>query len=133
MGKKIEDYREDFYAFTGKASEVNRQLALAGIAVIWIFKNPENSLKLLPQELYKPLLFLIISLTIDLLQYVLGAIIWGIFFEIKEHQVNKNIINNDNINAPNLLSWIITLLFFLKIIAMIIAYIGLLSFFESKL
>ena len=45
MGKKIEDYREDFYFFTGKASEVNRQLAIAGIAVIWIFKNPENRTK----------------------------------------------------------------------------------------
>lgn len=133
MGKKIEDYREDFYFFTSKASEVNRQLAIAGIAVIWIFKNPENSLTLLPTTLIKPLEYLIISLGIDLIQYVLGSIIWGLYFEYKERQVNQNIITNDNIKAPNIFSWSITFLFFIKVVAMFLAYKELLSFFGTKL
>ena len=133
MSKKIEDYREEFYVFTGKASEVNRQLALGGIAAIWIFKNPEISSTLLPSELIKPLIFLIISLGLDLLQYVIGSIIWGIYFEYKEYQVNKGQIKNNDIKAPTILSWSITFIFFIKVMAMIIAYTALLSFFGQKL
>lgn len=133
MGKKIEDYREEFYVFTGKASDVNRQLALAGIAVIWIFKNPENSKILLSDILIEPLKYLIISLGIDLIQYVLGSIIWGIYFEIKEYQVNHKNLVNDNIKAPTILSLSITTLFFLKVAAMIYAYLLLLTFIKTKL
>ena len=35
----LKDYRADFYTFTGKASDITRQLAFAGIALIWIFKT----------------------------------------------------------------------------------------------
>lgn len=133
MGKKVADYREDFYTFTGKASEVNRQLALAGVAVIWIFKNPEASKTLLPDGLLWPLALLIISLGLDLLQYFLGSVIWGIFFEVKEYQVNRQVIQDDNIMAPSYFSYTITFFFFLKIIAMVAAYVLLLYFFKHKL
>jgi hypothetical protein len=133
MSKKIKDYLEEFYAFSSKASEVNRQLALAGVAIVWIFKNPEGSAKLLPEGLIMPLIFLIISLSIDLLHYLIGTIIWGIYFEYKEYQVNKGKIQDGNIKAPNILSYIITALFFLKIIAMCVAYIQLLQFLSGKI
>ena len=133
MSKKIKDYLEEFYVFSSKASEVNRQLALAGVALIWIFKNPEGAQKLIPIQLIKPLYFLVASLSLDLLQYVLGAIIWGLYFEYKEYEVNKGYILDDNIKAPNILSYIITSFFFLKIVAMCIAYFQLMQFLYSKL
>ena len=133
MSKELKDYREDFYYFTGKASEVNRQLALAGIAIIWIFKNPENSTKLFPKALIEPILYLITSLSLDLLQYIVGALIWGLFFEYKEYQVNRKEIKKTDIKAPNFFSWIITGLFILKIIAMILAFKGLFYFFLDKI
>ena len=40
---KLSEYKNDYYYFTGKLSEINRQIAFAGIALIWIFKNGENS------------------------------------------------------------------------------------------
>jgi hypothetical protein len=38
---KLQDYRNDFYLFSGKASDISRQLAFAAIAIIWIFKRTE--------------------------------------------------------------------------------------------
>ena len=38
---KLSDYRETYYEFSGKASDVTRQLAFAGIAIVWIFKIEE--------------------------------------------------------------------------------------------
>jgi len=35
----LQDYRDDFYTYSGKASDISRQLAFAGIAIIWIFKK----------------------------------------------------------------------------------------------
>lgn len=133
MGRKIEDYLEEFYTFTAKASDVSRQLALAGIAIIWIFKNPDGSDKVIPQELTKPTFFLVSSLGVDLIQYLVGAIIWGLFFEYKEWQVNKKKVENKNITAPNLFSWTITSLFFIKIALMLTAYIYLFDFLKNKI
>jgi hypothetical protein len=37
--KTVADYQKDSYEFSGKASEISRQLAFAAIAVIWLFKT----------------------------------------------------------------------------------------------
>jgi len=31
---KLSEYKQDFYSFTGKLSDINRQIAFAGIAII---------------------------------------------------------------------------------------------------
>jgi hypothetical protein len=41
--KTVEGYRQDFYDFSGKASDASRQLAFAAIAVIWLFKTDTTS------------------------------------------------------------------------------------------
>ena len=131
--KKVEDYLEEFYTFTSKASDVNRQLALAGIAIIWLFKNPDGSIKVIPEELSNPTFFLVSSLGVDLFQYLLGSIIWGLFFEYKEWQINNKKVKNENIKAPNIFSWTITGLFFIKIVLMLIAYVYLFNFLKNKI
>jgi len=35
---KLKDAREIYYFYSGKTSDLVRQLGLAGIAVIWLFK-----------------------------------------------------------------------------------------------
>ena len=42
--KTIDNYKSDYEFYTGKASEINRSLALGGIAIIWIFKSTSNDL-----------------------------------------------------------------------------------------
>jgi hypothetical protein len=50
------------YDFTRKASEINRSLALAGIAVIWVFKTGDGAAQAVPGELIPPALALVTAL-----------------------------------------------------------------------
>jgi len=78
---KLDDAREFYYFFTGKTSEIVRQLALAGIAVIWIFKIGQNQI---PSELLLPLYLIAVTLVLDFLQYFVAATIWGVFSRHQE-------------------------------------------------
>lgn len=76
---KIKDVREAYYFYSGKASDVARQLAFAGIAVVWIFKVEATPTSVaLPPELFKPLIAFVVTLLLDALQYAAGTLIWGI-------------------------------------------------------
>lgn len=88
---KISDYRSDYYAFTGKASEIVRQLALAGIAVVWLLKGTAPVLPnaqavaplaeiRLPLGLLLPSIGFLVALACDLAQYVVAAIIWRHYY-----------------------------------------------------
>lgn len=137
-GKPIHDYLVDYDYYTAKASDINRSLALAGVAIVWLFRNPEGSKTLFPDPLLYPLWFLIISLGLDLLQYFLGAIFWGIFYEYKFHLWKrvKNKLTDEqvkDIEAPNLLSIPLVVIFFAKISAMVYAYYELFVFLQNKI
>ena len=64
----LQDYRDDFYTYSGKASDISRQLAFAGIAIIWIFKKkvPATGLTV-PSELILPGILIVLALGVDLL------------------------------------------------------------------
>lgn len=78
---KISEARDFYYFYTGKTSEIVRQLALAGIAVVWIFKTGQTQL---PSELILPLNLIIGTLILDLLQYFVAATIWGLYSRYQE-------------------------------------------------
>lgn len=136
-GKPIHDYLVDYDYYTGKASDINRSLALAGVAIVWLFRNPEGSKTLFPDNLLYPLWFLIISLSLDLLQYFLGAIFWGLFYERKYHLWKRAKKLNDeqvkDIQAPNFLSIPLVVIFFAKISTMVFAYYELFMFLQDKI
>jgi hypothetical protein len=56
---KLQAYREDFYAFSGKVSEIVRQLALAGIAIVWLLKVDLAAGTALPTALLPPALLIV--------------------------------------------------------------------------
>lgn len=136
-GKHIHAYLDDYDYYTGKTSDINRSLALAGVAIIWIFRNPESSQALFPETLLIPLWFLVISLILDLLQYFLGAMLWGIFYEYKYHLwKRKKTITDEmakDIEAPNILSVPLIVIFFAKIVSMVFAYYKLFFFLQDKI
>lgn len=81
MPETIEDH---VGYYTEKAGEICRQLGLAGIAAMWIFKmgNYEQTpsgiqTPSLPNSFYLPALFIIISLGIDAVQYLIGTFVWA--------------------------------------------------------
>ena len=82
---KLPEYRQTFYDYSGKVSDLSRQLAFAGLAVIWIFKKDGATDKLtIPGALTLPLLLLVASLACDVLQYFAGTVVWWLFYRIKE-------------------------------------------------
>jgi hypothetical protein len=75
---KIRKMREDYEFFTGKLSEIVRQLNFAGIAVIWIFRVGTEAGGIQYSPLLKRSLELfVLSLSFDLIQYVYQSIVWG--------------------------------------------------------
>jgi hypothetical protein len=112
---------------TGKASEINRNLALAGIAVIWIFKVGEGSNQAVPGELVPPAVILVVGLALDLLQYLVTALVWLFYTRDKE---TKNAVE---FKAPPIINLPSIILFVLKVIATFAAYIYLIIYLASKL
>ena len=65
---KLSDYRNTYYEFSDKASNVGRKLAFAGIAIIWIFKIEGEGAPKIPEKLFTPSALLATALAFDLLQ-----------------------------------------------------------------
>jgi hypothetical protein len=128
---KLENYKKDSYEFSKQVSDLVRQFSFVGIAIIWIFKSNVPSDHLIPKELITPLIYLVICLVLDLLQYLISTFIWLIFFrynEIKNH--GKTDID---IKASGWLS-IPSLFFFItKIVFLYLGYFKILSFLINKL
>ncbi|OGW38413.1 MAG: hypothetical protein A2Y97_07835 [Nitrospirae bacterium RBG_13_39_12] len=124
----LKDYRQTYYTFSGKASNVARQLSFAGIAIIWIFKTVNSNQITVPVKLISPLIFFTISLASDLLHYIAGTIIWGLFQ--RHHEIKSTDSNNDPVlSAPRQLNWPTNFFFTVKLISVIIAYYLLLKYF----
>ena len=128
----LEYYKGEYYSFSGLASSTSRQLALAGIAIVWVFNSHGQTGYKLPNELLFPSICLILSLGSDLLQYVTGSIIWGCFHRFHEKK-RKSIGDNPDIEAPFYFTWPISLFFYIKIAAVLIAYIFLLKYAISSI
>lgn len=131
--KTIDDYKKDYVDYTSRASVINRSLALGGIAVIWIFRTTTKEGMSIPSELITPLIWLVIALGLDLLQYIIGGLIWWVFYKVKEKQIEKQLINaEDDLKAHPILPNIIHLFYWCKLVSTIIAYCLLLTFLYSE-
>lgn len=116
----LQGYRETFYTYSGKASDLNRQLGFAGIAIVWLFKKEPTGGLTIPHELVLPSFLIVTSLACDMLQYCLGSVIWRWFYRSKEkHGVkeDKDLSHNVWLERP------IAIMFWLKISLILLAYI----------
>lgn len=129
---KLSDYLDAFYDYSDKASLLSRQLAFAGIAVVWIFKSGDGVNFQLPVPLIYPLLLLVSAFIFDLLQYLVGTCIWYFFHRFHEKKINSS--NKDpNLLASHWYSKFIALFFGAKIISVLAAYIFLGKYFLTLL
>jgi len=128
--KKLKDYKEDYYFYTGKTSEINRSFVLSGIAIIWIFnKTSSNKIIELPFELILPLTLFFWSLFVDVLQYFFGGIIWYLFYKYNEC---KSVKDEDELEAHEVLPIPIHLLYYTKIILSGLGFYYLISFLLAQ-
>jgi hypothetical protein len=111
---KLEEARSAYEALSGKASEIARQLCLSGIALIWLFKHND----VLDRTLLRAALFIFLTLITDLAQYLSGTTIWFFFFRRQE------LMDKDQFIAPAGLNVPIWALFYLKMIWLLVAYLG---------
>lgn len=92
---RLKDTREAYYTNTGKVGDVGRQLALGGIAVVWLLHGPSNSLEF-PRALLISLGAFFGFLSCDFLQYFGASLVWGPLQLWKELMFQKRNINPEN-------------------------------------
>ena len=129
---KLEDTRAAYETLSGKASDIVRQLSLAGIALVWLFRSETGAgaTPRLDPTLLKAAFFIFVALTCDFLQYLSGTIIWFIYFRYKELKGTKE---GAEFGAPPALNWPTWLLFYLKSAMMLAAYaVYIIPFLFSK-
>lgn len=127
---KLQDYRETFYTFSGKASDFNRQLGFAAIALIWLFKKETGGQITVPGELILPGILVVGSLTLDMLQYCVASAIWHTFYRCKE---KAGVSEHAELQHSVWLERPITALFVLKILCIVIAYVLIFIFLVKLL
>jgi hypothetical protein len=115
---KLEDVRAAYETLSGKASDIVRQISLAGVGIVWIFKSAGNTPSL-EGPLVKASFFIFLALLFDFLQYLLGTTIWFLYFRYKEKKGTKE---DAEFLAPSQLNWPTWALFYLKSAMMLIAY-----------
>ena len=126
---KLSEAREHYYYFSGKLSDISRQLCFAGIAVVWIFAVKEGSSSYhLPPELLWPLGFFVFGLALDLLHYGVAAASWGIIHRLKE---SSGVGEEADIRTPAKINYVPVTFFWAKVCATLIGYVLLLSAFVS--
>src|SRR3546814_12767094 len=97
--------RNCYYSHSGNASAAARQIAFAGIAVVWVFNKPLADRTLnLPEQLAGVLLLLCIDLALDLLQYTLSTETWGIGSWRKEKKLKHKFPDERRVEPPAFLN-----------------------------
>ncbi len=78
---------EHYYAMSGAASNSARQLAFAGIAVVWILATDNNVVPVENANLRLPIFAFVLALAFDLIQYVVGT---GMYWQFAREKERKN-------------------------------------------
>jgi hypothetical protein len=116
---KLSDARQASEDFSGKASEIVRQLGLAGLAVVWIFKEGTSTNPVLDPKLIHAAILIVISLILDFSQYLVSHAIWSAYFRRQE---NKGKDLDDNVYPSSFINWPNLILFYAKSVVLLIAY-----------
>jgi hypothetical protein len=118
---KLSDYRKTYYEYSGKASDVARQLSFAGIALVWVFKLDSKPIPNIPEQLFFPAALLTAALALDLLQYTISAMVWGSFARSQE-KLRSSKEEDPILSAPRFYNWPGLSFFWTKIVVVIWAY-----------
>ncbi|HYJ05185.1 MAG TPA: hypothetical protein VEX43_08625 [Chthoniobacterales bacterium] len=117
----ISDLKEEYYFATGTVSTVVRQMALAGIAIIWIFKVGKDESGGIPftPAMLVPLRLFILVLVADLLQYAFKSAVWG---ALQHHYWNKFKDPDKLVEPSRFWNWPTNTLFWVKTALCVFAY-----------
>lgn len=123
---KLDEIRKAYEDLSGSLSSVVRQINFAGIAIVWIFVGKETETVSVPQHLYNACTFLVISIILDVLQYLVGTFSWHMCYLFKH---KKNVADKDtDIHESEWVNVIPWLCIYAKTIVTAIGYGYILSF-----
>ena len=123
---KLEEIRKAYEDLSSSLSSVVRQINFAGIAIVWIFVGKETVTVTVPQHLYNACTFLVISIILDVLQYLVGTFSWHMCYLYKH---KKNVADKDTeIHESEWVNVIPWLCIYAKTILTAIGYGYILSF-----
>ena len=123
----IKELRDIYEGSSTKASDINRKLIFAGIAIVWIFRNATvgTTENIFPEE-FKPILLLFcLSLCSDVLQYIVRAVVWHIYYHF--HRVPEDKEESTQAEEPEWWNTLSDSLWYFKFIPTIFAYLNLAS------
>jgi hypothetical protein len=124
----IKDAWDNYYFHTGTASDIVRQLAYVGFAIIWFFARSTTPMAKIPDGLRLTTILLLIVILLDLFQYVTTATLWGIYTRSREKRNMK-----DPFDAPPSLNVAGIMMFYAKFVVILAAYVFLLFFLADRL
>jgi hypothetical protein len=119
-------YRE----FSGKASDLVRQLSFAGLAIIWIFHvDHAGATAKLPIALLWPGLTIVAALLLDFSQYAYCSAAWGFL----ARHLEKHNGPTHEFKLRREMNWPSIVCFWGKIIALVAAYVLLFIYVARQL
>jgi hypothetical protein len=128
---KIQELRDSYYEASANVSDRVRQLALAGIAVIWLLKTGDHTGGIkYGAQLLIPLSYFAASLTTDFCQYVCKTLIWG---SLNTYYWKRYRDSEKEVRISGKWNWVVILLFWLKTVLLLCAYVHLLWFMYAQL
>ncbi|HTB52670.1 MAG TPA: hypothetical protein VK718_07835 [Ferruginibacter sp.] len=131
--KPLKEWLQEFYDDTTTLSGLIRNLAFAGIGVIWIFRNPNLTL---PKSLLTPLNLIICGLIADVVQYIWRATTIYIEYKIKDVKHTKGKLTDEDISDVQIHDFIpiVTWIFFvIKIITIVTAYFYIYEYISVRI
>jgi hypothetical protein len=110
---KLADVEEAKSYYSGKTSDVTRQLTLAGIAVVWILRDG-NASPPVPSALIPVLAAYVLTLALDILHYTLSTLTWTrCYYKL----IGQGISEDEKFDTPKRINWPGYILFRWKIAA----------------
>jgi hypothetical protein len=131
---KIAEIKTHYDFYSGKVSDLVRQLAFVGLAVVWIFKVDMNGSPKIPHEMALPTVFLILALFLDLVHYGYGTIKYERLYDASERQKKADKLAEDY-NFRVSYKWVVRPMDWLlygKAASVLIAYAMLLFFLVRR-
>jgi hypothetical protein len=125
----LDEARSRYSAASAKASDVARQLAFAGVAIVWLFNGTalgDYGLRL-ASDLRWPGALLVLSLLLDFLHAAYQAALWGVV-----HRTNEKAGKTRNIDVSVFALWPVVGLFWAKLVLLGAGYVLLASYFVQR-
>ena len=103
---KLSEIRKSYEDLSQSLSKINRQLAFAGIGIIWLFRTTDSDgATSIDGEMLKPIFWFVISFGLDLLQYLWSSLVWYAYYLKKRSEGGNEDTEVAEPEWPNVPSW----------------------------